>query len=137
MILLGYAGSPAQNRSAAPEGSGSDSAVSAIFGEIQAGLRSGDVTAFSRFLAKQVYLNLYDIESGFFSDNQALYILKDYFKSRRILSFRFSTISEVEGTPFATGGGTYLHRGNPEILQVYVAMKKSGDRWVITQFSVF
>lgn len=136
-ILLGCGRLPAQKLRSSPVQERNTPATAPIFREIQAGLRSGDVGSFSRYLAKQVYLNLSDVESGFFSDNQASYILKDYFKARRIVSFKFSTISEVEGTPFATGGGTYLRRGNSEILQVYVAMKKSGDRWVIAQFSVF
>ena len=137
MILLGSGLSTAQERNAVPERAAKGQATGSIFADIEAGLRSGDLGTFSGSLARQVYLNLSDIESGFFSENQALYILKDYFKTRRILSFKFTTISEVEGTPFATGGGTYLHRGSPEILQVYVAMKKSGNRWVIGQFSVF
>ncbi len=116
---------------------GTDPAVSLIFEDIQAAVRSGDLSPLSRHLAKQVYLNLADVEGGFFSENQALYILKDYFRSRRVLSFKFSSSNTVEGTPYATGGGTYLHRGSQELLQVYVALKKSGDGWMISQFSVY
>jgi uncharacterized protein DUF4783 len=138
-MFLGGFRSPAsaQGLREAPESERNKPPPSEIFGELQGNLLSGEATAFSEHLGKQVYLNLSDRESGFFSQNQALYILKDYLKARRIISFKFTTISEVEGTPFATGGGTYLHRGNPEILQIYVSLKKSGDRWVIAQFSVF
>ena len=135
--LAGSSYTAAQELHAVPERERNNPVVSSIFGELQNGIVAGDAAVFSDHLAKQVYLNLSDRESGFFSQNQAVYILKEYFKTRRILSFRFTTISQVEGTPFATGGGTYLRRGNPEILQVYVALKKSGDGWVISQFSVF
>ncbi|HEY6192136.1 MAG TPA: DUF4783 domain-containing protein [Bacteroidota bacterium] len=140
LAILPVAGSScasAQELYAVPERERKNPVASSIFTDLQSGILAGDVAAFSDRLAKQVYLNLSDRESGFFSQNQALYILKDYFKTHRILSFKFTTISQVEGTPFATGGGTYLRRGNPEILQVYVALKKSGDGWVISQFSVF
>jgi hypothetical protein len=133
----GISNALAQARHALPERERDNPVASVIFGKLQSGILSGDPTSFSEHLAKQVYLNLSDRESGFFSQNQAEYILKDYFKTRRILSFRFTTMSEVEGTPFATGGGTFLRRGTQEILQVYVALKKSGDGWVIAQFSVF
>src|SRR5258706_8611322 len=135
--LAGMSYTRAQEFRAVPERQINNPVASAIFAELQSGIVSGDAAVFSDHLAKQVYLNLSDRESGFFSQNQAVYILKEYFKTRRILSFKFTTISQVEGTPFATGGGTYLRRGNPEILQVYVALKKSGDGWVISQFSVF
>ncbi|OLD67944.1 MAG: hypothetical protein AUI33_09995 [Ignavibacteria bacterium 13_1_40CM_2_61_4] len=108
-----------------------------IFKDIQEGIRKSDLNAYSRHFARQVYLNLPGREGGYFSENQASYILKDYFKQQRPLSFKFSTMSEQENTPYATGGGTFFHRGNAEIFQVYVALKKSDDRWTIAQFSVF
>ena len=108
-----------------------------IFKDVQEGIRKSDPNAYSRHFARQVYLNLPGREGGYFSENQAAYILKDYFKQQRPLSFKFSTMSEEETTPYATGGGRFFHRGNAEILQVYVALKKSEDRWMIAQFSVF
>ena len=114
-----------------------DGTAAGIFKDIQEGIRKGDLNAYSRYLARQVYLNLPGREGGYFSENQASYILKDYFKQKRALSFTFSTMSEQEATPFATGGGTFFRRGNAEIFQVYVALKKSDDRWMIAQFSVF
>ena len=108
-----------------------------IFRDIQEGIRKGDLNAYSRHFARQVYLNLPGRDGGYFSENQASYILKDYFRQQRPLGFKFSTMSEEETTPFATGGGTFFHRGNAEIFQVYVALKKSDDRWLIAQFSVF
>jgi hypothetical protein len=139
MIPLWFSGSAAlaQESQSRRGGGSNDQTPSAIFSDIQAGLRSGDVTLFSKNLAKQVYLNLPDIAGGFFSDNQATYILKDYLKAHRMVSFKLSTTNMTGPTPFATGGGTYLRRGNPELIQVYIALKKSADRWVIAQFSVF
>jgi hypothetical protein len=136
-ILFSRLPAEAQGLEAAPNRRRNDPQASLIFDDIQAAVKSGDLNPLSPDLARQVYLNLPGVEGGFFSENQALYILKDYFKSRRVLSFRLSTVSTVEGTPYATGGGTYLQRGVQELLQVYVALKKSGDRWVIAQFSVY
>jgi hypothetical protein len=114
-----------------------DGAAAGIFKDIQEGVRKGDVNDYSRYFARQIYLNLPGREGGYFSENQAVYILKDYFKQRRALNFALSTMREQEAIPYATGGGTFFHRGNAEILQVYVALKKSDDRWMIAQFSVF
>jgi hypothetical protein len=114
-----------------------DGAAAGIFKDIQEGIRKGDPNAYSRHFARQIYLNLPGREGGYFSENQASFILKDYFKKKRALGFTFSTMSEQESAPFATGGGTFFQRGNAEIFQVYVALKKSDDRWMIAQFSVF
>src|ERR1700690_563429 len=88
LILSGPAkpAAPAQDSTSATQGVRIDSTPSAIFSEIEAGLRGGDINLFSRHLDRQVYLNLPDIEGGFFSDNQAAYILKDCFKPRGVLS---------------------------------------------------
>ena len=111
--------------------------VTPIFYTIQDGILLSDIETFSKLFDKQVYVDLKGIESGYYSGNQAFYILKNFFSARRTVNFKFSTIREMEETPYATGGGTFIMRGNRETLQIYVALTKRDKRWVITQFSVY
>ena len=128
------------------------SIVRSIFDDIQRGIGRGDPGLFLRHFARQVSIYVRGGESGYYSANQAYYILKSFFDSRRILGFRFSTVfdpgehapkpgealtDEPESAPYATGGGTFLMKGGREPFQVYVAISKIDGRWLVTQFNVY
>lgn len=88
-------------------------------------------------MASQVYVNLRGGESGYYSANQAHYVLENYLKSRKLVNLKFSTIGESEARPYATGSAVSVQRGIREIAQVYVSLGRSGDRWYITQINIY
>jgi hypothetical protein len=88
-------------------------------------------------MASQVYVNLRGGESGYYSANQAHYVLENYLKSRKLVNLKFSTIGESEARPYATGSAVTVQRGIREIAQVYVSLGRSGDRWFITQINIY
>jgi len=108
-----------------------------IFIELKQSIDDGNVKAVSKYIGTRVYLNLKDAESGYYSGNQAAYLIQNFFGTRRSLTFRFSTIKDTENSPYATGSGTFMARGGRAKLQVYVALSKKDGKWVITQFSVY
>lgn len=108
-----------------------------LFGTVQRGLASGSAAAFSGNLAPQVYVNLRGGESGYYSANQAHYVLENYFKTRRLVNLKFSTIGESEANPYATGSATFVERGTRNLAQVYVSLTRSGERWIITQINIY
>ena len=108
-----------------------------IFSNVQQGLSSGTVGGFSEQMAQQVYVNLRGGESGYYSANQAHYVLEKYLKSRKLVNLKFSTIGESESRPYATGSAVSVQRGIREIAQVYVSLGRSGDRWIITQINIY
>ena len=108
-----------------------------LFGTVQQGLASGSAGAFSGHLAPQVYINLRGGESGYYSANQAHYVLENYFKSRRLVNVKFSTIGESDANPYATGSATFIERGARSLAQVYVSLTRSGERWIITQINIY
>lgn len=112
-------------------------AVSALFDDVQSGIVAGDVKKFSMHLARQVFINLRGMESGYFSRNQAFYILDSYLSARRVVSFTFSTMNDSEPVPYATGGGIFMRRGKREIFQVYTSLSKQDGQWVVTQLNVY
>ncbi len=108
-----------------------------IFGSIEQGISAGTVGMFSGHFADQVYVSLRGGESGYYSANQAFYLLDNYFKTRRLAQFNFTTISESESNPYATGSVGFNIRGRREYAQVYVSLTRSGGRWVITQMNIY
>lgn len=107
-----------------------------IFTLVESALRTSDIPAITKSFGRQVYVSLKGGESGYYSANQASYILQSFFNARRPVSFSFSTI-QLGGDPFATGGGTFLLKGTRETLQVYVAVARQSNRWVVSQFNVY
>lgn len=108
-----------------------------LFGTVQRGLASGSAAVFSGSLAPQVYVNLRGGESGYYSANQAHYVLENYFKTRRLVNVKFSTIGESDANPYATGSATFVERGTRRLAQVYVSLTRSGERWIITQINIY
>jgi hypothetical protein len=108
-----------------------------LFSTVQQGLASGSAGTFSAHLGPQVYVNLRGGESGYYSANQAHYVLENYFKSRRLVNVKFSTIGESDANPYATGSATFVERGARSLAQVYVSLTRSGDRWIITQINIY
>jgi hypothetical protein len=108
-----------------------------LFGTVQRGLASGSAAEFSGNLAPQVFVNLRGGESGYYSANQAHYVLENYFKTRRLINLKFSTIGESDANPYATGSATFVERGARSLAQVYVSLTRSGERWIITQINIY
>lgn len=109
----------------------------ALFDQIEKGLVAGDVRSFSRYFGHEVFLNLRGTESGYFSGNQAFYILQNFFASRRTVRFKFTTFDQTDSVPYATGGGSFVLKGKVETLQIYVALARKNESWVITQFNAY
>jgi hypothetical protein len=108
-----------------------------IFASVQEGLAAGAVGVFSQHIGQQVFMNLRGGGSGYYSANQAYYVLQNYLKTRRLANLNFSTIGESEANPYATGSAGLSFRGTREFAQVYVSLARSGDRWVITQINIY
>jgi hypothetical protein len=104
---------------------------------VQAGVSTGKIASFSQNLAPQVSLNLRGGESGSYSANQAYYVLENYFKTRKLGNFSFTTVGESESNPYATGSASYNFKGSRERVQVYVSLSLAGEQWVITQINIY
>ena len=111
--------------------------ASHVFSLVQKGIQKEDVEIFSGSFASQVNVSLRATESGYYSANQARYVLKNFFGARRVVNFRLSTILQDEVSPYATGAGSFVYQGKREVLQVYVGLTKTGHQWMISQFNVY
>ncbi|HTK81854.1 MAG TPA: DUF4783 domain-containing protein [Bacteroidota bacterium] len=105
--------------------------------EIEDAILQEDAKAIARYFDKQVYLSLQNNEGSYYSSNQALYVLQNYFSSHHVVSFKFTSSSTTGATSYATGGGKVRVKGNRTSVQMYISLSRSGDRWVISQFNVY
>lgn len=108
-----------------------------VLSEIQEGIVKSDVGSFASSIAPQVYVSLLNSDEGYFSSNQSSFVIQHFLSSNRILTFRFTTIQSEGSSGYATGGGTIVRRGSPEIIQVYVALKYQERAWILTQFNIY
>ncbi len=108
-----------------------------LFNVIQRSLSSGNISVLAQHLAPQVQVNFRGAENGYYSANQAYYLLENYFRSRKVLGFEFSTIGESDSNPYATGGASFNIKGSREYAQVYVSLSRTGRQWLITQINIY
>jgi hypothetical protein len=109
----------------------------AVFQAMQKGISDGELDALTRYFAKHIYLNVRGVESGYYSANQAQIVLQNFFSSHKPLSFSFTTYGESGGAPYATGRGSFNVRGSREFIQVYIALTRHKDTWVVSQFNIY
>jgi hypothetical protein len=108
-----------------------------IFESVQQGLVLGNIGEFSQHLGSRVLVNLRKGENGYYSASQAYYVLENYLKTRKLVTFSFTTIGESDSNPYATGSAGLNVKGTRESIQVYVSLSWAGDRWVISQINIY
>ncbi len=107
-----------------------------IFIEVEKGLLNSNVSLFFPFVGGQVYLSLSNGVNGYFSANQVFHVLQDYLRVFRPSSFRFYTIKDDTGNPYATGIYLYESKGVRGSSQVFISLNLFGDNWKITQITI-
>ena len=107
-----------------------------VFVQIEEAISKGDVKALSGFLGPQTYFSLTNGKSGYFSSNQAFYVLEDFFKIYNITAFRLNNVHSDESNPYATGVCAYEYKGKRNNAQVYISLKYAGRSWQISQISI-
>ena len=109
---------------------------SIVFSEIEKGIVSNDVKKFSQYFSPQPYISLVNGVNGYYSSNQAYYIMEDFFNSFKIVSFKMEE-TKTEGTvSYGKGDYYYEKKGRREVAHLYITLSKSGNKWYITQISI-
>ncbi|MBA4313373.1 MAG: hypothetical protein C0417_12180 [Chlorobiaceae bacterium] len=104
---------------------------------IELAIKGGEINNISSALAREVTVNIRNAETGLFSSNQSVVILQNYFSSRRILQFEFTTKQNEHEPFYATGGGSFAIKGRREHFQIYVGLTIKDGRLMISQFNVY
>jgi len=112
-----------------------ENSVEVIFTEIENGIAKGNIAELFKHLSPQTYFSLTSGIRGYYSSNQAYYILEDFFKIYQVLSFKFHSLQTEKGNPYATGIYFYQFKGKRETAQVYISLKNMGKSWKIIQIT--
>ena len=107
-----------------------------VFNDIENGILSNDVKKISKYFSPQPYISLINGVNGYYSSNQAYYILEDFFNSFKVVSFKISETKNEEAVSFGKGDYYFEKKGKREVAHLYVTLSKSGSKWHITQISI-
>ena len=109
--------------------------IQKIFQEIRDAIAAKDMTTLSRHLRSQTYLNLPNGISGYYSANQAYFVLEDFLKKYRVVSFKLDEINNSTINPYATGIYNYELNGRRNSVHLYLQLRESSNNWTITQIT--
>ena len=107
-----------------------------IFNDIESGIISNDVKKFSQYFSSQPYISLVNGVNGYYSSNQAYYIIEDFFNSFKIVSFKMEETKTEGSVSYGKGNYYYEKKGKRQIAHLYITLSKSGNKWYITQISI-
>ncbi len=110
--------------------------VGKIINQIEIAISKNDVESLSEHLGAQTYLNLPNGISGYYSSNQAYFVLGDFLKTYRMTSFSFKKIITGGSNPYATGNYDYEFKGKRDSAHIYLQLRNSGRNWIITQITI-
>lgn len=107
-----------------------------IFEEIESAIKDADVDDLSKYFGQQTYFSFSNGTNGYYSNNQAFYVVEDFFKLYKVTSFKFDYVKIDKNNSHATGKYNYDNKGQRSTAQVYISIKKIGTNWIITQFTI-
>ena len=107
-----------------------------IFNDIESGIAGNDVKKFSQYFSSQPYISLVNGVNGYYSSNQAYYIMEDFFNSFKVVSFKMEETKSEGSVSYGKGDYYFEKKGRREVAHLYITLSKSGNKWYITQISI-
>jgi len=104
--------------------------------EIEEGIKEGNVSKLTGYFASQPYISLLSGVNGYYSSNQAYYILEEFFQNYKVVSFKFVNKKFEENVVYGTGEYYYERKGKRESAYLYITINKIGNKWNISQISI-
>ena len=109
---------------------------SVILNEIETSIQNNDIKSLAKYFTSQPYISLINGVNGYYSSNQAYYILEDFFNSFKVVSFNFDEKKAEESVSYGKGTYFYERKGKRETAHLYITLNKAGSKWYITQISI-
>jgi len=106
------------------------------FENIINGFNEGSVSKISRYFSQQVYVSLRSGERGYYSSNQAFYLLDNFFRINEPINFQTTSRMIESSTPYLAGKLFCRFKGVIEVYQLYLSLNWNGYRWEINQISI-
>jgi len=109
---------------------------SIVLNEIENGIVNNDVESISKYFSSQPYISLINGVNGYYTSNQTYYILEDFFKTFKVVSFRFDEKKTDESVAYGKGAYYFERKGKREVANLYITLSKAGSKWYISQISI-
>ena len=94
-----------------------------IFKEIESGIKDGKVSRIAKYFGQQTYFSFSNGINGYYSSNQAFYVLEDFFNLYKVTSFKFDYVKVDKSNSHGTGTYNYDNKGQRSTAQVYISLK--------------
>ena len=107
-----------------------------ILNNIEEGILNNDIKSISQYFTSQPYISLINGVNGYYSSNQAYYILEDFFDTYKVVQFKFEEKKTEEAVSYGKGSYFYEKKGKREKAHLYLTLSKYGSKWYITQISI-
>jgi hypothetical protein len=107
-----------------------------VLNEIENGIKGSDMAKLTEHFSSQPYISLLNGVNGYYSTNQVYYILEDFFKNYKVVSFNFENKKFEDNVVYGTGIYYYEKKGKRESAYLYVTLNKIGNVWKISQISI-
>jgi hypothetical protein len=107
-----------------------------VFSRIEDGISTGSVDKFSNYFHSRNYLSLKDDATGYFSFNQAYYVIKDFLSVHQPIGFKLTNIVTDTSSPFAAGNLRYYHKGVRGNATLFISLQWMDNQWRISQITI-
>ncbi|GEM_PF-6923282 len=108
-----------------------------ILREVREALTANSTESLTKHFAKRVYLNLLGDGKGYFSGNQAHYIIRKYLEQNTVVALQLNEQRTDNQEPFLSGSGTLSGRAKKEPVHVYIGFVRVNDVYQISQFTIY
>ena len=107
-----------------------------VFTSIAEGVKYSNIFYITPYFGSEVYLNILKNESGYYSPEQARYIIENFLVNNPVNSFKWKLSNRTENYAFATGKYKYNKNGFVSSYGISVSLKYEVDTWLIDQIIV-
>jgi len=107
-----------------------------IFKRVEEAIAQGNVDLLANHLGPKVFVSVSNDRSGYYSANQAYYILQGYFNLHQPASIRFNSYGDIPTNPYAVGIYSYSGSQGKGSAQIYVSLSLIQNTWKIDQITI-
>ncbi|MDH7515765.1 MAG: DUF4783 domain-containing protein [Bacteroidota bacterium] len=112
------------------------SAVRKVFSAAEAAIAGGELQGITGFLHAKVFLTLATGENGYYSAEQTLFILRNFFRQHAPLGFSFGNTKIGAESAYGVGFLRYVKRGQQGTAQVFLSLTRTEQGWRIDQITI-
>lgn len=107
-----------------------------VFIDIGNGFVYSNVYSINQYFNGEVYLNITGEDKGYYSNDQAKYILDSFLNNYPVNNFKWRNSSRSDIYAFATGKYKYKKNGSINTFEISISLNYSDDNWLIDQIII-